>query len=169
MKKAKSRVVHIACVQTPDGGIGYQGQLLYHLKHDLKRFRQLTLNQIVLMGRKTFESIGHPLNCRINLVLSKSGWHPKEAFDHLCVFDTLSKAMSFAQEKYPKKTIFVIGGQALYEDTLKQADALYLTLVKGDKKADVFYPLEAATRAFKLFYQCDDLMHYVSKSCETVY
>lgn len=114
---------------TPRGEIGYKNQLPWKLKYDLKNFRQLTIDQVVIMGRKTFESLGScPLPERINFVVSESIGH------HSWVFPSIEDAVEAARERYPEKDIFLIGGVSLYEYGLKHADRIELTLVADTKE-----------------------------------
>ena len=124
-------------------GLGKNNQLLFHLPPDLKRFRKTTWGCPVIMGRKTFESIGRPLSGRINIVVSRrKDYQVKGGF----VLSSLKTAIAFAQKQKPKE-IFIIGGGQIYQQAIKQADKLYLTIVKGDFQADVFFP--AYQRLFK--------------------
>jgi dihydrofolate reductase len=114
--------------------IGKNGTLPWHLPNDLKRFKQLTLNQTVIMGRHTFASIGKPLPNRHNIVVTQqTKLHP----DVLCV-PNLSQAL---QCRADGTHAFIIGGERLYQEALALADTLYLTFVDTTiDKADAFFP-----------------------------
>jgi len=106
--------------------LGLGNGLLWHIPEDLKRFKALTLGHPVIMGRKTFESIGKPLPGRTNLVVSRSA---------LSLEDALAQA-----KKLDKEEVFIIGGVQIYEQALPYADRLYLTLIEDTKEADAFFP-----------------------------
>lgn len=103
--------------------IGGNNQLLWHIPEDLKRFKELTTGNTVIMGGKTFQSIGKSLPNRQNLVVSRK---------YLSINDAISLA---------RNDIFIIGGGEIYEQTIDLADRIELTLVKREvENADTFYP-----------------------------
>jgi dihydrofolate reductase len=115
--------------------IGHQNRMPWHLSADLKRFKALTRSSPVLMGRKTFESIGKPLIERTNIILSQNTHYaPAGCF----VFQTLENAMAFAAQC--GEELFVIGGAALYQMTLPMAERLYLTDIQAEFEGDTFFP-----------------------------
>ncbi len=122
----------IACV-SQDGGLGNRGELLWHIPEDMKFFRETTRGSAVIMGRKTFESIGRALPGRKNIVLSsKKG----EAGDvEWCTRAELEQVLS----DLPGKK-FIIGGASLYEMFLPVAESLYLTEVAASQPADTYFP-----------------------------
>ncbi len=125
-----------------NGGIGFAGQLPWHLPEDLRRFKQLTTGHTVLMGRKTYESLGRPLPHRRNVVISSGPVSGVESYRS--VQEGLAALAGEEQ-------VFVIGGAQLYAQLLSRCDELYLTLVDRDIQADVFFPpyqqqLDAAFR-----------------------
>jgi dihydrofolate reductase len=111
--------------------IGVDGRIPWHISDDLKRFKRLTTGCTVLMGRKTFESIGKPLPNRRNVVLSSRSIAGVETF---MSFDSAIDALQ-SEEK-----VFVIGGGQLYERTLERADEILLTVVDSDADGDTFFP-----------------------------
>lgn len=122
--------------------LGYQNKLLCHLPNDLRYFKQLTTSgnhNIVVMGRKTFESIGKPLPNRINIVLTKS-----KKFKHRGVFVYHSVEDVLKQYQYygeSKPNLFVIGGETIYRQFMRYADRLYITLIDHVfEKADNHFP-----------------------------
>ncbi len=125
----------IAAVQAKDRAIGRDNRLLWFLYSDLRRFRQLTMGATVVMGRKTFESIGHPLDGRLTFVVSSRLPANQPG---VCVFRSFEPAL-MAAERTGRRT-FVIGGASLYEKALPLAQRLYLTLVASDVRGDVFFP-----------------------------
>jgi dihydrofolate reductase len=111
--------------------IGKDGKLPWHLSDDLKRFKQLTTGHTVLMGRKTYESIGKPLPNRRNVVLSSRPIPGAETYD------SLERALDAVATD---TQVFVIGGGTLYAETIEMADALRLTIVETDVDGDTFFP-----------------------------
>jgi len=113
--------------------IGYQGKIPWHLPDDLRFFKQTTLGHIVLMGRRTFESIGRPLPRRENWVLSRSGKPLKGAR----VFRSIEELPS---NDPANRTVFVIGGAAVYEALVQRCTDLFVTHVPLNPVADTFLP-----------------------------
>ena len=117
-------------------GIGKDGKLPWHLSSDLKRFRELTMGHHMIVGRKTFESIGKPLPGRQMIVVTRSpGYKPEGCL----VADSVQRAIALAQERGETEA-FVIGGAEIYSQTLDAADRVYLTQVHADVAADTFFP-----------------------------
>lgn len=117
--------------------LGNDGKLLWHIPGDLPRFKAITMGYPLIMGRKTFDSIGRPLPGRTNIVLSRnSGWNTTG----IVKVDSADAAMRVAQEE-GASCVFVIGGAAIYELFLGKAQRLELTLVDEEAPhADVFFP-----------------------------
>lgn len=121
-----------------NNAIGYQNKLPWRLASDLEHFHQITLNHHVLMGRKTFESIGRVLEQRTNMVLSRN---PQYRADGVDVFHDIKEAMDFAVDNQEDE-LCVIGGAEIYSYFLQQdlAEKIYLTTVHYDGQADTFFP-----------------------------
>lgn len=137
--------------------LGCGNQLLWHIPADMKRFRDLTLGYPVIMGRKTFESIGQPLAGRQNIVISRN-----PDYDNHCVYvaRSLEEAIKMG-EHYSDKEIFVIGGGEIYKQALPLADKLYLTLVDDSPRADTFFPDYSKFKdiVFEETHETDDLKY----------
>lgn len=118
---------------TQNNVIGKDNQMPWHLPADLAWFRQNTTGKPVIMGRKTFESIGHPLPKRINIVLSR------QPFEHEGVTwkDSLESAVDFVKDS---EEIVLIGGGELFKQYLPKADKLYLTQIQAEIEGDTFFP-----------------------------
>ncbi len=115
--------------------IGKDNQLLWHLPNDLKHFKELTLGHPIIMGRKTYESIGRPLPNRTNIVVSRK----KDWFEEgILIVGTLKEALKFA--KKIDENFFIIGGGNIYEQTIDLADKLEVTIVDTNADADTFFP-----------------------------
>lgn len=121
-----------------DGAIGKDSSLPWHLGGDLRRFKSLTMGCPVIMGRKTFLSIGRALPGRVNIVLTS---HPDAFTGHgVIVAGSLEEAFSKAEES-GAQTCFVIGGESVYREALPHTDKLYITLVHTEVDgADAFFP-----------------------------
>jgi dihydrofolate reductase len=115
--------------------IGRDNQLPWHLPADLKHFKSLTLGKPILMGRKTFESIGRPLPSRTNIILTRASSY---AADGCLVAHSVEEALSLAGGV---EEVMVIGGAQLYEALLERADRIYLTEVLEDFQGDARFPL----------------------------
>jgi dihydrofolate reductase len=129
-------VTRIALVVAADerGGIGRDGGLPWHLPEDLRRFKALTMGKPMLMGRRTWDSIGRPLPGRRSIVVSRQ---PGLAIDGADVAGSLEEALRLAGD-VPE--ICVIGGAELYRAALPLADRIYLTRVHATVAADTFLP-----------------------------
>jgi dihydrofolate reductase len=116
--------------------IGYQNTLPWRLPADLQRFKRLTLGHHLLMGRKTYESIGRPLPGRTSIIITRQ---PEFLAPDCLIVHSLAEAIALAQTRGEQEA-FVIGGAEIYAQALPQADRLYLTLVDAAPTADAFFP-----------------------------
>ena len=120
--------------------IGVDNNLPWNLKTDLNHFKNYTTNKIIVMGRKTFESIGRPLPNRLNFVVSRTIGEIENAF----VFKSTKEAIDAAKKKCLDdgnyNEIVIIGGGYLFKDTLEITNKLVLTNVDCDINGDVYYP-----------------------------
>lgn len=116
--------------------IGKDGKLPWHLPGDLKFFKQTTMGHTLLMGRRTFDSIGHALPGRINIVLTRAEtkWQPPQGV--LTIHDT----QAISSVAPAGKKIFLIGGGSLYKKLLPSCNELYLTLLDREVDGDTFFP-----------------------------
>lgn len=129
--------ISIIAAVSKNNVIGKKGSgLLWHLPMDLKHFKEITLGHHMLMGRKTFETIGKALPGRTNIVLSSDA--SIKAPD-IYVFKTIDEAIEFA-EKRNETELMIIGGGKIYEQFLPIADKLYITEVKKRFGGDVVFP-----------------------------
>lgn len=112
--------------------IGNEGKLPWHYSEDLKRFKRLTLGHTVIMGRKTYASIGRPLPGRRNIVLSRTC-----QFEGIEVYPSLSLALGKVKDE---DLVFVIGGERLYKETIEMADRLFVTVVHRQVEGDASFP-----------------------------
>jgi dihydrofolate reductase len=116
--------------------LGKENKLLWSLPADMKHFKDITTLHTVIMGRKTFESIGKPLPNRRNIVITRDVNYKKDGVE---VAHSLAHALDLAGDM--NEEIFIIGGAELYKDTIDIADKLYITHIDAeDKDADAFFP-----------------------------
>jgi dihydrofolate reductase len=116
--------------------IGKDGRLLWHLPNDLKFFKNTTWGMPILMGRKTFASIGKPLPGRTNIVLSRNPQFESAGIQHALNW---TDALTLAKNTDARE-LFVIGGGEIYQIALPQAHRIYLTRIKAEADGDTFFP-----------------------------
>jgi dihydrofolate reductase len=114
--------------------IGINNQLPWHLPADLKHFKKITLGKRILMGRKTYESMGRPLPGRCNMVMTKDTHFQAPG---CIVVHSIEKALAAVQEN---DEIFVIGGALLYQEMLPLVERLYMTIIHQHFEGDTYFP-----------------------------
>jgi dihydrofolate reductase len=117
-----------------NGVIGIDNKMPWHLSADLKRFKKITMGCPILMGRKTFESIGRPLPGRTNLIVSRNRHYHQPGCQ---VFNSVEAAIDACHQA---TEIFIIGGSKLYMATLNKADFIYLTRINQNFQGDTTFP-----------------------------
>ena len=117
-------------------GIGKDGKLPWRLSSDLKRFRELTMGHHIIVGRKTFGSIGKPLPGRQTIVVTRN---PSYTIEGCLIAGSFQAAIELAQTR-GENEVFVIGGADIYAQALGVADRVYLTEVHTEVDADTFFP-----------------------------
>lgn len=126
--------ISIVVVADENNGIGKNNQLLCHLPADLKHFKNLTTGNTVIMGRKTFDSIGKPLPNRKNVVIT----HQANLVIEGCeVVQSLQEAIQSAAQN---TDVCIIGGAEIYNQSLELTDTIYLTRIHHEFDADAFFP-----------------------------
>lgn len=116
--------------------IGKDGRMPWHLSEDLKRFKQITMGHTIVMGRKTYESIGKPLPGRTNIVVTRQkDFHA----DGVTVIHDLAEIAHDARLT-PHGEVFIIGGADIYQLALPHADKIYLTLIHKKIDGDTYFP-----------------------------
>jgi len=127
-------IVSLVAAMSENRVIGKNGQLPWRLPLDLKRFKQLTVDNTVIMGRKTFDEIKRPLDNRRNVVITRNhAFQPHGA----TVVPTLGEALALGATE---SEVFVIGGGEIFTLALPRADRLYLTVVHAQIEGDTFFP-----------------------------
>lgn len=114
--------------------IGNKGKLPWHLPADMHHFRELTMGKPVIMGRKTFESIGKPLEGRESIVMTSD---PNYQAEGRVVVHSIEEALKAAEGN---EEVVIIGGGKIYEEFLPQADRIYLTEIHQDFEGDTYFP-----------------------------
>lgn len=127
--------ISIIVAAAENGVIGKDNQLLWKLSSDLKRFKNITTGHYILMGRKTFESIGKPLPNRTSLIISRNFSCESE---NCFVFKTINDALVFAA-KHGQEEIFVVGGGEIYKQTMPLANTIHLTIVHTEIEGDTHF------------------------------
>lgn len=127
-------MITIIVAQAKNRVIGKDNQLLWHLPADMKHFKETTKGSAVIMGRKTYESIGKPLPNRLNIVISSDR---KLLINGCIVVDSIKKALRKASSN---PNIFIIGGGKIYEQTMDIADRIILTQIDENFEGDTYFP-----------------------------
>lgn len=127
-------MVSIIVAIAQNGTIGDKNSLLWHIKEDMRFFRTTTSGHAVVMGRKTFESLGsRPLPKRTNIVITRAD----RAFEGALTAHSLEEAIRLAEGD---EEIFIIGGAQIYREALRVADRMYITRVMHDYEGDTSFP-----------------------------
>ena len=127
----------IAAIASKNRALGKDNKLIYQIPEDLKRFKKLTEGHAVIMGRKTFESIGYSLPNRLNIIITRDKNYSQRG---ITVVHSLDEALRLASLAQGNDECFVIGGGQIYKETMPIADKLYLTVIEGNPEADTFFP-----------------------------
>lgn len=148
MKKFKI----VACINNTFA-IGKDNKLLYCIPNDMANFRRMTTENVVVMGRKTFESLPRPLPNRANIVLSTDSTYKVEGYDNVFVVYTIAEAINLCEKQFANNMWFVIGGSSIYSQFLAQnlVDEMFVTIVDDDTKGDSHFP--NVFDDWKLFYE----------------
>jgi dihydrofolate reductase len=129
-------MISIVVAMSKNRVIGIDNKLPWHLPEDLKRFKNLTTNNVVVMGRKTHLSIGKPLPKRLNVILTRNTkWH-NPLGDNCVVCYSVEEVL----ERFKYRDLFIIGGSEVYKEFLNIANRIYLTVIDKDFTGDAFFP-----------------------------
>lgn len=127
-------MIIIIVAMTMKGVIGRDNKLPWNIPEEMAHFRKLTQGSTVVMGRKTFESIGRPLPNRNNIIISRSELSIKGADVCHTVEEALNKAKSYNRDT------FIIGGANIFEQTMPLADKMYISYIKKDYGGNIYFP-----------------------------
>ena len=129
-------MISIVVAMSSNRVIGIDNKLPWNLPDDLKRFKNLTINNVVVMGRKTHLSIGKVLPNRLNVILTRNTtWH-NPLGDNCVVCYSVEEVL----EKFKYRDLFIIGGSEVYKQFLNIADKIYLTVIDKDFSGDAYFP-----------------------------
>lgn len=117
--------------------IGRDNKIPWHISADFKRFKEITMGHPIIMGRKTFESIGKPLSGRTNIVITRDENYSSEG---ITVTHSIEDAIELAKQKEGNDEIFILGGGQIFDQSMSLADKLYLTIVDQEVEGDVYFP-----------------------------
>jgi len=126
-------------------GIGKDNKLPWNIKAEMEHFRNTTRGSIVVMGRKTFESIGRPLPKRVNIILTTN---PSYKVEGCLVFDTVDKIISYYKTSNEGKDMYIIGGKQVYQSFIPYADKLIISKIHNSYECDTFMDIPLSN--FKL-------------------
>ena len=129
--------IKLICAISKNNVIGNENKLPWNISEDLKRFKELTSNNWIVMGRKTFDSIGRPLPNRKNIVLSEN---KNLKIDSVEVFNTPEDVIESYKNNSDQKDLFIIGGTYIYELFLEYCEYLFITHVDKEYLGDAFFP-----------------------------
>lgn len=132
--------ISLVVAAADNGVIGKDNRLLWRLSADLQRFRRLTSGHHILMGRKTYDSIGKPLPNRVSLVVTKDETLKIEGAH---VFNDVNNAIDFARQQ-KESELFIIGGGDIFNQTIDHASTIYMTEVKKKLEGDTFFKYDPA-------------------------
>lgn len=127
-------VISLIAAMTKNRVIGSQGQMPWHLPAELAYFKKITLGKPILMGRKTYDSIGRPLPNRRNFVLSRQ---PDLVIPGCEIVRSLENVLATID---PSEELMIIGGSSLFEQTIDLADRMYLTFIECELSGDSYFP-----------------------------
>lgn len=127
-------MITIIAAIAENNALGKDNQLIWHLPADLKRFKKVTSNHHIIMGRKTFESLGKPLPNRTTIIITRN---PNYTAEGCVIVNSLQEAIDAATED---ENPFILGGAEIYTLAIEIADKLDLTFVHHQFEADVFFP-----------------------------
>jgi len=130
--------VNLIVAVTADWGIGCENRLLYRISEDMRRFKEMTIGKVVVMGHNTFKSLpdGLPLPERANIMLSAN---PGLCIPGVTVCESVAK-LHDVLESYATEDVFVIGGESVYVQLLNSCENAYITKIERTPMADTFFP-----------------------------
>lgn len=134
----------IACINQKRV-LGNDGKLLYHIGNDLANFKRQTLNNVVIMGRKTYESLpnGEPLKGRVNIIITNDKEYGVDAnFENVYIVHSVEDAIELCDAFFSDKEVFVIGGESIYRQFMEKdlVTEMRLTIVNDDAEGDAVFP-----------------------------
>ncbi len=129
--------IKLICAVSQNNVIGFKNRLPWSIAEDLKRFKEMTSGNIIVMGRKTYESIGRPLPNRRNIVLSKN---KDLKINNVEIFNSPDEVIDIYSNDQEKKDLFIIGGNYIYELFIHYCEFLCITYIDKKYDGDAFFP-----------------------------
>lgn len=151
-------MITIIAAVAENNALGKDNQLIWHLPADLKRFKKVTSGHCVIMGRKTYESLGKPLPNRTNIVITRNTTYKAEG---CLITNSLNQAIELAKKE--DSNPFILGGAEIYKQAMSFADKLDLTFVHHTFDADAFFPeidLNIWQKASSVHFKADEKNKY---------
>lgn len=130
-------MVGLIVAYTKNRVIGNKGQIPWRIKGEQRRFKELTTGNVVIMGRRSYDEIGHPLPNRFTIVVSKTADYEAE---NCVTVPSLASALDYAKNHRPGENIYLSGGAGIYKEGLPYADKLFVTEVDLEIEGDTFFP-----------------------------
>jgi len=127
-------IISLVCAMANNRVIGRDNKMPWHLPADLQHFKSVTMSKPIVMGRKTFESIGRPLPGRQNVIISRNGNYKVDGCDVVSSIESALDLLSNEEE------IMIIGGGFLYSQMIEEADKLFLTFIELEVDGDTYFP-----------------------------
>ena len=139
-------MIALIVAYTKNRVIGSNGRIPWKIKGEQRRFRELTTGNVVIMGRKSFEEIGHPLPNRYTVVVSSTADFET---DNCTTASSLPQAIRLAEEKAPGKNIYISGGAGLYREAIDIVDKMFVTEIDTEMEGDTYFPVFDESRYVK--------------------
>lgn len=134
-------MISIIVAMDTNRGIGKENSIPWHIPQDFKHFKEITMGHPIIMGRRTFESLGRVLPGRAHIIITHNVENKTEV-EGLVWVDSLESAIEVAKKQKGSNEVFVIGGGEIFKEAIEKSlvDKLYLTIIEGDYDADTFFP-----------------------------
>lgn len=130
-------MIGLIVAYTKNRVIGNKGQIPWRIKGEQRRFKELTTGNVVIMGRRSYEEIGHPLPNRFTIVVSRTGNFEAE---NCVTLPSLTEAIEYARKNRPTENIYLSGGAGIYKEGIDLAEKLFVTEVDAVIEGDTFFP-----------------------------
>ncbi len=130
-------MIGLIVAYTKNRVIGNKGQIPWRIRGEQRRFKELTTGNIVIMGRRSYEEIGHPLPNRFTIVVSKTA---SFSADNCITVGSLKEAIEYAEKERPSENIYLSGGAGIYKEGIELADKLFITEIDKEIEGDTYFP-----------------------------
>ncbi len=130
-------MIGLIVAYTKNRVIGNAGKIPWRIKGEQRRFRELTTGNVVIMGRRSYDEIGHPLPNRDTIVLSTTAKYEAE---NCTTVSSLEEALELAKKRFPEKNVYISGGAGVYRSAMDMVDVMYITEIDAEIEGDTFFP-----------------------------